>query len=318
MTGSDVPFAQINCTKYLTVFLAVARNGSFTKAASALRISQPSVTVAIHNLEQVVGVRLFDRTTRRVALTAQGRQFVATADRLLADFKGALQNLSEGEQHDPSRMRIAAVRSVTAQILPAAVAAFLTSHPNVKITVCDRSSRDVWHQIRHGGADFGFVSVTNDDPDLEFTLLFRDRLGVLARADNELFAGDGDIDWEDLNAFEFVRIMGDTPGTIIARVANLPESIRRPRYELAHSRLIWAVLAETAQRFTVIPAMGAADRASVHLTYRPLRNPVMWRDVYAVTPRDRPLSKLSDDLLDCVRETLAQTISDDPSVQLAS
>lgn len=317
MTDADGSLAQINCTKYLTVFLAVARNGSFTKAANALSMSQPSVSVAIHNLEQVVGVRLFNRTTRRVALTERGRQFVTTADRLLADFRGALQKLSESEQCDPSALRIAAVRSLTARILPAAVVPFLALHPDAKITVSQNSSREVWRQIRCGEADFGFVSVANDDLDLDFSLLFRDRLGVLARADNKLFAGDGEIDFDDVSACEFVRIMGDTPGMIIARLATLPESIRRPCFELTHSGLVWAVLAEAPQRFTVIPAMGAADHASTHLTWRPLRNPVMWRDIYVVKPKDRPLSTLYDDLLSCVRKTVAEKSLEDPSVRLA-
>src|SRR3954462_15809029 len=73
--------------KQLQAVLAVAGQGSFVAAAAVLRISQPALTRTIQRVEDVLGVALFERSTRRVALTGAGREFVAVAERLLNDLR---------------------------------------------------------------------------------------------------------------------------------------------------------------------------------------------------------------------------------------
>ena len=86
--------------RHLRYFVAVAEALNFTKAAAHLRLAQPSLTRQIHNLEEEIGVRLFNRSKSHVALTEEGRSFLADARRVLTladESVLAVQRLSRGE-----------------------------------------------------------------------------------------------------------------------------------------------------------------------------------------------------------------------------
>ena len=87
--------------RHLRYFVAVAENLNFTKAAAKLHLAQPSLTRQIHNLEEEIGVRLLNRSKSQVALTEEGRSFLADARRILAlatESILAVQRLSRGKQ----------------------------------------------------------------------------------------------------------------------------------------------------------------------------------------------------------------------------
>lgn len=310
-------FQPVRAAKYLTAFLAVAHSGSFTKAAKALHLSQPAVSVAVHNLEQIVGVRLFDRSTRRVALTAYGAHFVPVAERLFADFTSALGEVSGSLDRDPNQLRIAAVESVATQVLPAAVAAFLAARPAAQITLHDSSSQRVWRHVKWDTVDLGFANETDSEPELEFSVLFKDRLGVFARADSAIVARREAVDWADLGGYEFVRILGESPARILDAMHGLPQNLRKPTHGLSHSKLVWALLAESERRVTVVPAMLAKACPLGALTFLPLKNPTMWRSVYAVTAKGRTLSPQALDMLERMRAVVARLAAHNRSLRAA-
>ena len=79
--------------RHLRTFVIVARYGSFNKAAEELSRTQPAITLAIKQLEEFVGLKLLDRTTRRVIPTAEGENFMPIAERLVRDFDTAISDL---------------------------------------------------------------------------------------------------------------------------------------------------------------------------------------------------------------------------------
>ena len=85
--------------RQLHAVLAVAEHNSFIAAAAFLKTSQPALTRTIKRVEDVLGVRLFDRSTRRVAITAAGKEFVAVAERMLNDLRISISSMREiGEE----------------------------------------------------------------------------------------------------------------------------------------------------------------------------------------------------------------------------
>jgi DNA-binding transcriptional LysR family regulator len=119
----------------LRVFIAVAESGGFAKAASALHSSGPAVTRAIAALEDRMGVRLFNRTTRRVTLTEPGARFLEDAKRLLADLETAEQSL-RGEARQPAgELSITASFVFGREVLPPIVADFVDAHPLVTVSM---------------------------------------------------------------------------------------------------------------------------------------------------------------------------------------
>lgn len=112
----------------LKVFKALAREGSFTKAASVLGITQPAVSQHIAELEKTTGTRLFDRLHGEVVLTAQGRIFMDYADKVLAAY-GSAESMFTPLQS--AVVRIAASDDLYANLVCPAMETFATVHPDV-------------------------------------------------------------------------------------------------------------------------------------------------------------------------------------------
>src|SRR6266404_2268448 len=89
-------------------FKTVADVGTFTAAAQRLKVAQPALSLNIRDLESELGTRLFDRTTRRVELTAAGREFLLSVDKLILDLEHAVQNARELAERKRGRLAVAA------------------------------------------------------------------------------------------------------------------------------------------------------------------------------------------------------------------
>src|SRR5262245_1670489 len=119
----------------LRIFVAVARLGNFTRAAERLGLSQPSLSLHIRQLEQDLGVRLFDRSTRSVALTPAGDDFLPTAERLLDDFQSAVAAVADLAARRRGRVAVAVLPSVAAELLPRAMAALHARHHGITVSL---------------------------------------------------------------------------------------------------------------------------------------------------------------------------------------
>jgi DNA-binding transcriptional LysR family regulator len=116
-------------SRQLDAFIALAQLGSFTLAAQRCHLSQPAFSALIKGLEEGVGVRLFDRSTRHVALTQEGAQFLDAAQRIRTDLGDAVQGLREAAALQRGRVSIALLPSLAAAWLPPVLALFHARHP---------------------------------------------------------------------------------------------------------------------------------------------------------------------------------------------
>src|SRR3982750_1045197 len=110
--------------RQLTYFEAVARLGGFTRAAEQLHVAQPAVSAQIRALETELGVSLFARTTRRVALTEAGELFLGRARRVLGELDGARTELAELAAVLRGRVTIGSMAVLGGYDLPGALAGF--------------------------------------------------------------------------------------------------------------------------------------------------------------------------------------------------
>jgi len=139
----------------LVSFMAVAETGSFSKAAKELGYAQPTVTFQIKQLEEELGVLLFDRIGNRISLTEAGGILLNYSCRILS-----LENEAKSiikEDNNPSGMiRIASIDSLCANLLPSLIRSFSEMYPSVKISASSVSKDEVLNRIGNGSADFGF------------------------------------------------------------------------------------------------------------------------------------------------------------------
>jgi LysR family carnitine catabolism transcriptional activator len=286
--------------RHLRAFLSVARQRSFTRAASDLHLSQPSLTMTIKQLEDIVGGNLFDRTTRNVGLTPEGRDFYPLAQRLVDDFDITISNVRLTASSRNGCIRVAMVHSVATRIMPRILDAFLSKHPGLRVQIREGNSAEVRRIVHRNEVDVGFSSKDDDEAELDFQPLFRDQLGLFARYDHPLLKKGDTLRWRDLADYDFIGLTPDTAtGPILDQIHYLPESIRVPKYEVSTNPTLWALL-ENGLGITTAPALAAEFTANSSLKFRGLNEPVAWRTVYRVTRVGRALPHMVQKLIDAI------------------
>jgi DNA-binding transcriptional LysR family regulator len=172
--------------RQLEAVLALAEYGSFVAAAARLRLSQPALTRSIQRLESALGVRLFERSTRRVQITAAGREFAAVAERMLNDLGITVQSVREVAEERRGLVVISSVMSVAGGLLPGIVASYRADRPGVEIHIREGVHAAVLEDVRSGVADFG-IGYVDELPDFAAgTALSRETFCVVMPARHKL------------------------------------------------------------------------------------------------------------------------------------
>ena len=124
-------------SRQLRAFLLVAQHHNFTRAAEALFITPSGLSVLIRELEKQLGFRLFDRTTRHVALTAHGSQLLVVARRSLEEIDAAMSRIGHTAKETSDTLSVGAGLLHAANIFPGAIREFRSRRPNVRIQLFD-------------------------------------------------------------------------------------------------------------------------------------------------------------------------------------
>jgi len=136
-------------------FIAIANQGSFQKAADELFITQTALSRRLQNLEALLGVKLIERTTRSVALSQIGRDFLPHAQRLLTDLSAALFEIRETGKALRGDVSIACVPTVGVHYLPHIIQEYAARHPDNRIKIYDHASAGVADAVLRREAEFG-------------------------------------------------------------------------------------------------------------------------------------------------------------------
>jgi DNA-binding transcriptional LysR family regulator len=148
----------------LEVFQAVARHGSITVAARALRYTQSAVSRQVAALEAETGARLFDRLPRGVALTEEGRCLLGHADAVLDRLATAQRDLAALRGLGAGRLRVGAFPTAVAALVPRALSAFRAEYPDVALSLVEGRTPQLLERLAEGDADVAVVSAPPDQP----------------------------------------------------------------------------------------------------------------------------------------------------------
>ena len=276
--------------RHLAAFVAIAEASSFTRAARSLSLSQPTLTATIRQLEMLLGVQLFDRTTRRVMLTSEGSDFLPKASELRTALATAVGEMRETAQHKRGRVRIAALPTVATRLLPKIVQEFIVRYPEVAVHLRDENDSGIVARLKSGEADIGFGSLLDKDPDLIYRPLFRDPIGLVCRADHPLARGRKPLSWAELADWPFIGFGSDTGiKRLIDRIPNLPQNVSAPLQE-ASSMLTMEALIEAGVGVTAMFKLAGFRGRGRKLHFRPLANPPLDRTISLISPAERTLS----------------------------
>jgi DNA-binding transcriptional LysR family regulator len=193
----------------LQVFLTVAREGSFSRAAERLYRTQPAVSLAIRKLEDDLGQKLFVRGARPVRLTDAGTLLKDYAERLINLRDEVKKGLSELEGLQRGELAVGVNESSIHALLPA-IAKFRELHPGIQIRVHRMFSRDIPHEVLNYRLDLGAVSYVPRDPQLQATEILKDELTLIVPLKHPL-AKKKEVDVADLGAESFVAHIVESP-----------------------------------------------------------------------------------------------------------
>lgn len=197
--------------KQLEAFVAIARTGSFSAAARILHVSQPALTAVIKNLEQQLGVALFERTARGVTMTTAGRELLPTVDRLLTELNETLANLLSGTAPRGGTVTVACIPSAGSLFLPPLIADFNRLHATVRIDLRDAmtENREIVRMVRSGDIDCGVASPMPEAGELQFRHLYDDELVALASPDWAGERGDS-LTWKELSTLPLIGMASNS------------------------------------------------------------------------------------------------------------
>lgn len=291
--------------RHVRAFLEVGEQCSFTAAADRLAISQSALTTTINQMENLLGVALFIRTTRRVELTKIGADFMPIARTIVSDFDSAINAVHEAGERGSRQVHIAAVPSLMMTILPQAIKRFSELHPDIKVQIRDDNARGVHRQVRSNESDFGLVNQWKEDDHLVFTPVFQDRVGLVCHPDNPLVESGSEIDWLKLADHNFIGMAGDTGiHALLHLIPDLPEWVLKPEYEVL-TMVALATLLRTNIGVTALPALAVPRLVDPQLKFIALSNPAVWREISIVT-RARGQLSASAELLRAFLQRILQ------------
>lgn len=293
--------------RHFRAFVAVANTGSFTLAAAELFLTQSALTATIQQFEDTIGFKLFDRSTRRVALTPVAAGFKEQAERILNQFEGAVTDLESLANGHRGHVRIAAAASVTHYFLAKAISRLKQAFPNITVSLHDEASRQIERMIINGDIDFAFASPHQQLAELVYTPIFEDRFGVLCSSTHRYARGKRPLRWQELDTSDFVAFTDDTGiGAFLRTHAARPDLMEGIRNQVSNTSSLCALL-RVDGGYSILPALAAGRVEDRDLVFRELIAPALTRQVYLVTRKLRSLSPSSELLLDAMRATLHDT-----------
>jgi LysR family carnitine catabolism transcriptional activator len=285
--------------RHFEAFLAVARCGNFTRAAAELHVSQPALTVQIRQLEATLGLRLFDRNNRRVALTQPGRQLVAPFERVLVDVRSIVESAHDFATHRRGVVTVACLPSIAATLLPRAIAELGSHHQGIAVRIRDVVADRVAQLVKSGEVDFGLGSCGRADRELSDHILFADRLAAFVPENHQL-AGRRHATLREVAGHSLI---------LTGRDSSVRELVERA---LDHQRVSVSV-AQEATYMTTALGMAAAglgvailpDSAimSAPATIRRvgIRRPVLTRRIGIISRAGRSLSPAAEKLVEVLQ-----------------
>jgi LysR family hydrogen peroxide-inducible transcriptional activator len=297
----------------LRYVLAVAEHESFSKAAEALFLSQPSLSVQVSKLENELGVELFERLARRVVLTSAGEAFLAHVRPALEQLDQAAVCAQDEQALRGGRVAVGALPSIAARILPGCVAEFRRRHPGVDIRLLEHSqSAELERRVAVGDLDLAIVRQPRIREELAERLLVREPFVALMPSAHPLARAKA-VDCRDLREERFVAMEPDSGLRLLfdrlCRRAGFEPDIAVETTQLA---TMWGMV-ESGVGVTLVPRLASGASAPPSgLSVVPLNDDFV-RTLLAVW-RPRGLAAAATRFLDHL-VTTSQVLSDNSADQ---
>jgi LysR family carnitine catabolism transcriptional activator len=271
--------------RHLRAFVALADNRSFSAAAQAVHIGQPGLSQAIAKLEELVGVRLIERTTRSVRLTPAGEEFLVDARRVLEANERMMLRGSEWAHARRGRIELLSIPSMAHRLLPALVREFAKRHSSVNVDVHDHADPVLSQRLERGEGDLAIITQSDNAGSRVALPFLRDRFRVVIAASHP-FAQQEVVEAAQLAGERLILqrrgalLRSHMDAAISALIlTHVPIEVDQPATLTG--------MVEAGLGISLLPALLCPTPALRSVTTRPLIRPEIFRVIAFAQPAER-------------------------------
>ncbi len=289
--------------RQIEAFLAVAELHNFTAAADRLGLTAQAVSQLVAELESVLEFRLFDRTTRRVALSSAGRDFLPAAQTLARNVQVAESTADDVRHRAAGVVRVGAPLVLASTAVPEAIKAFQVARPRVVVRVRDLPVEKLVDSVAAGDVD---IAVGPDRPagsDVASQALF-DSAWVLWCSPSHALARRSTVRWRDLLDQPLVAAGYDHERSVGQMRLSVPEESRVTPFDVVDNITTAMGIAAQGKASTLAPAYVAVLAVRYGLVMRRVLEPETVREVCLYKPLARSLSPAAEGFADHLAEWL--------------
>jgi len=278
-----------------------------TRAAQKLFLTPSALSMLVRSLEEELGLRLFERTTRRVLLTDAGAEFLPIAQRTLEQLDGAVRQLQTAYLKQGESLRIATSPLLASSLMPAVIAAFKNDFPGIRLDLLDVPVAAVAETVKSGQADLGLCTSVQDLQGLKSEIVFQDTLCVVCPQEHTLASSDS-VEWGDLLEFPLILLRTGTGlRDLIDKSMQRWAGQLRPEYEVSNINTAIGLIC-AGLSVSMLPAYSVVQTGVQGVVARPLRNPAVTREVVALSDPARPLANSAESFLNRFKKYTAETL----------
>ncbi|MBV8648240.1 LysR family transcriptional regulator [Paludibacterium sp.] len=291
--------------RQLRAFVAVAKSGSFTLAADSLFVTQSALSGLIKELESALGLKLFDRTTRRIQLSDVGHSLYPRVENILHELDGVLEEASSLRALKTGSVSVAAPQLMAATFLPEVMAAYGARHPGVRVRLMDCVVENIMAPVFSGEVDFAIGPERKLNSDIQAEPLFALPFMAVCPAGHPLAAQD-EVRWADLLAQPFISLRGEFTQRLSGDL--LPvfrDRALEPGIEVTFMPTALSMVSAGLGVTACMPYAAAMVR-HYGLAMRPLTAPRVTRRFFIYTRKARALSPAARQFRDSLIAFLAE------------
>ncbi|MEY8709786.1 LysR family transcriptional regulator [Mangrovibacter phragmitis] len=277
----------------IQAFVKIAEIGCFTTASQVLHVSQPALTRRVKKLEENLGTPLFERTTRRVKLTAVGRSFLPKAKNLLDFYESSIFGIKEMATHQSGMITISCLPTAAFYFLPSVIKDYNNLYPNIRFRILEHGANDCLEAVLNGDADFGINMINITHSNIDFTPLVNEPFVLACRNDHEL-AKKELISWNELSDAKLIGVRRSSGNRLL--IDSALESLEwKPNwfYEVRHLSTSLGMV-EAGLGVAVVPKLAMPMEEHHTLVSRPLVDPVIRRTLGLVLKRGNTMSTAAE------------------------
>jgi DNA-binding transcriptional LysR family regulator len=290
--------------RQMRAFDKVAETGSFTRAARALNLSQPALTVQIRKLEEALGLRLFDRNTRSVSATRAGRELAPVLRRALRELDAIVAEAREQSAARQGTVRLAALPSFASGVLPEIIARFRQDTPGIAFMIRDVIASGVAALVREEQVDLGIMGGTIADRDIAILHKTQDHMHAVYPDGHPI----GGLKRIDVTALARHPLILMDPATSVRAVVDAAFRAQGLSPQVAAEAIYMSTavgMARAGMGVAILPGSAMEVRAERTLRSRRLDGPGFVRSIAVIKRAGRTLPPASESFARALIDALA-------------